>query len=78
MDEEESSFVYFKPKAGPCVKVCVTGKGAVYRSDIILPDISLPDINLPDINLPDLNLPDKNLPDIKLTKDQTSNQDLPT
>jgi len=28
---EESSFVYFKPKAGPCVKVCVTGKGAVYR-----------------------------------------------
>jgi len=31
MDEEESSFVYFKPKAGPCVKVCVTGKGAVYR-----------------------------------------------
>ena len=32
---EESSFVYFKPKAGPCVKVCVTGKGAVYRYDII-------------------------------------------
>ena len=31
MDEEESSFVYFKPKAGPCVKVCVTGRGAVYR-----------------------------------------------
>lgn len=27
----ESNFVYFKPKAGPCVKVCVTGKGAVYR-----------------------------------------------
>ena len=31
MMEEESSFVYFKPKSGPCVKVCVTGRGAVYR-----------------------------------------------
>ena len=34
MEEEESSFVYFKPKAGPCVKVCVTGRGAVYRYNI--------------------------------------------
>lgn len=31
MEEAESSFVYFKPKVGPCVKVCVTGKGSVYR-----------------------------------------------
>ena len=31
MEEAESSFVYFKPKVGPCVKVCLTGKGAVYR-----------------------------------------------
>ena len=31
MEEAESSFVYFKPKVGPCVRVCVTGKGSVYR-----------------------------------------------
>jgi len=28
---DESNFVYFKPKSGALVKVCVTGRGAVYR-----------------------------------------------
>jgi len=31
MEAGESNFVYFKPRSGPCIKVCVTGRGAVYR-----------------------------------------------
>jgi len=36
---DESNFVYFKPKSGALVKVCVTGRGAVYRYSDQIPQV---------------------------------------